>query len=197
VVVIRAPRDSAWVHHVVAVADEHQAQAVEPAAALDEGEAVAQDLARVQEVRQAVDHRHRGVGGELDQGFVGEGAGHDQVDEAIEIAGDVGDGLALAELDVVRRQVHSLAAELRHADLEGHAGAQARLLEDHRQRLAGEQGGALAGLEVALELRRQLQDLVDLGAAEPGEGEEVALHAASTRPRAPRRPPRPSRSAVA
>ena len=60
------------------------------------------------------------------------------VDIARQHARGVGDGLAAAELRAVALQHDRIAAELAHADLEGDAGAGRRLLEDHRQRLAGE-----------------------------------------------------------
>ena len=53
---------------------------------------------------------------------------------------DVLGGLALAELDVLGPEVDRVPAQLRHAGLERHPGAQRGLLEDHRQRAARERG---------------------------------------------------------
>jgi len=49
------------VRHVVGIADERDAQIIEPTMPLEQGEAVGQHLARVQPVRQPVDHRHGGA----------------------------------------------------------------------------------------------------------------------------------------
>ena len=67
-----------------------------------------------------------------------EGADHDGVDVAREHARRIGDGLAAAELHLLAGQHDGLAAELAHGDVERDARARRRLVEDHRQRLAGE-----------------------------------------------------------
>ena len=74
-----------------------------------------------------------GLRGELDDDLVRSGAHHDGIDEPLEVAGHVAHGLAGAQDDIVG-QVEGMPAELRHAGLEGDARAQARLLEQHRQR---------------------------------------------------------------
>ena len=81
---------------------------------------------------------------------VSEDAGHDEVDPAVEIPRDVGYRFALAELEVGRSQIDRVSAELNHPDLERDASAQARLLEDHRQRLACESRVRPAGLQLSL-----------------------------------------------
>ena len=169
------------VGHVVAIAEKGDAQAVQAAAAFDHGEAVTQHLTGVAQVGEAVDHRDLRVPGQRHKGLVGVGAGHDEVDPAIQVARDVVDRLALAEPDVAGRQVHGVAAELRHADLESHARAQARLLEDHRQALAGEQRRPLATLELPLQSGGQMQDFLELGTAQLAQVQEVSLHGDSVR----------------
>ena len=74
-----------------------------------------------------------GLGGELDDDLVRTRPRHDRVDEALEVAGDVADGLAGAH-DGVLGQVDRVPAELGHAGLERHPRPQAGLLEEHRQR---------------------------------------------------------------
>ena len=50
--------------------------------------------------------------------LVGEGADHDPLHHALEVLGDVVDRLALAEVDLGRRQVDREPAELLDADVE-------------------------------------------------------------------------------
>src|SRR3972149_419707 len=57
----------------------------------------------------------------------------------------VGDRLAAVELDVVSPEEERAAAQLEHAHLERHACARGGLLEDHRERLAGERGCVAVG----------------------------------------------------
>ncbi|MNZ19121.1 hypothetical protein D3C78_361450 [compost metagenome] len=100
---------------------------------LEEGLHVGQQLAGVQVVGQAVDYRHAGIGGELGEVAVGEGADHHRIDHPRHHLGAVGDRLAAAELGVARREEDRLAAELDHAGLEGNPGPGRGLLEDHAQ----------------------------------------------------------------
>ena len=71
---------------VVAVADVGEAQAVELAEALAQGEQVGERLAGVVKRGQRVDHRHLGPGGQLGDVLVGAGADHDRVEVAREDA---------------------------------------------------------------------------------------------------------------
>jgi hypothetical protein len=93
--------------------------------------------------RQAVDDRDRGPRRELHDDLVGAGPGHDPVHEPLEVAGDVAHGLAPAEHDALG-EVDRMAAELGHPGLERDARAQARLLEQHRQRAPLEGGSRAA-----------------------------------------------------
>ena len=92
---------------------------------------------------EAVDDRDGGLGGELQDDLVGTGPGHDAVDEPLEVAGDVADRLAGAH-DGVLGQVDRRTAELGHAGLERDPRPQRRLLEEHRQRPAGQRRRAHA-----------------------------------------------------
>ena len=122
---------------VVAVADEREHDATQVAEALADREDVGERLARMLAERQAVDDRDRGLGGQLDHDLVRPGPGHDRVDEPLEVAGDVAYALAGAHDDVLG-QVDRVAAELVHPGLERHPGPEAGLLEEHRERPAGE-----------------------------------------------------------
>jgi hypothetical protein len=89
------------VRHVVAVADVGQLAAFQlTPELLPGGEVVGHGLAGMREVAQTVDDRHAGVLGEIGDGLVREGAGHDPVDVTREHFGRVGDRLAATELDV-------------------------------------------------------------------------------------------------
>ena len=83
--------------------------------------------------------RHRGGGGEALERLVRVRADDDRVDEAGELARDVLGRLALADHELAAGGEERVAAELGHRDLEGHARAQAGLLEEHRQALPLEQ----------------------------------------------------------
>ena len=67
-----------------------------------------------------------------------ENADHDGVDIARQHARGIGDRLAAAELHFLPGEHDDVAAELAHRDIERHARARRGLVEDHRQRLAGE-----------------------------------------------------------
>ena len=126
------------VRHVVPVADVRELERGQLPELLAHREVVRQRLARVEEIRQAVDDGDRRVTGELEDRVVRERAGHDAVHVAREDAGRVRDRLAAPELDVARRQELCGPPELRHARLERDAGPRGRLLEDHREDLPGE-----------------------------------------------------------
>ena len=160
------------VGHVVAVADPGDALPFPGAEVLLDGEDVRHHLARVSEVREAVDHRDRREARQLlDLGMV-ERADHDPVDVAGKHAGGIRDWLTTADLDVLAGEEQGLAAQLVGADLKGNAGAGRGLGEDHRQRLAGEGGFPVPP---RLHARGELEKLLDLLAAEVRDLQEVAL----------------------
>ena len=70
------------------------------------------------------------------------------------------DRLAPAEPDVLPGQVHRGAAELGHADLEGDAGAERRLLEDQGLGVAGQRRPRLARLRPRFPVGRQAEELL-------------------------------------
>ena len=125
------------VEDVVAVADEREDDALEPAEPLLDREEVGQRLARMLAQREAVDHRDVCLGRQLHDHLVRTRPDDDAVHEPLEVVGDVADALARAE-DHVVGEVDGVPAELGHARLEGHPRAQARLLEEHREGPPGE-----------------------------------------------------------
>ena len=130
---------------VVAVADVGEVQAVDGAEALFEGHEVGDGLAGVLEVRERVDDGHVGVRGHLGDGVVREGAEDDDVHPALEVAGDVGDGLALAEGSVGLVDEDGVAADGVHRGLEGEARAQRGLFEEHDHLLGVERVAEVFG----------------------------------------------------
>ena len=148
---------------VVAVPDERQRQPAQVAEPLVEREQVGQHLARVLADREPVDDRDGRLRRELDDHLVRPRPGHDPVDEALEVVGDVVHALPAAEHDALG-QVDRVAAELGHARLERHARAQARPLEQHREGAPLERRVGVAPLprELVLELGRAREQHADL-----------------------------------
>ena len=118
---------------------------------LQKSEDVGQDLAGMELVGQAVDHRHSRVRGKALDLVLAVGADHHQVDHAADHPRAVLDRLGAAQLAVARGQVHHAAAQLVHAGLEAHPGAGRGLLENHRQRAVGQRMVLLVGLELLLD----------------------------------------------
>jgi hypothetical protein len=168
------------VGHVVAVADPRVLVLRDVAEVLADRQEVGEDLARVQHVREAVDHRHVSELRELLDVLVREGADHDAVDVPREDARGVSDRLAAAELHVSWREEQRVAAELIGADLEGDAGTRRSLHEDHRQRFSGERLVLVLPLAHAL---GEVEECVELFSGKVGNGEEVFSHWESSRAR--------------
>jgi hypothetical protein len=80
---------------------------------LDQGETIGEYLAGMLSIRQRVDDRNRGIGGERADRIVRERAGRDEIDPAREVSRDVADRFPLPEPDVAGRQVDGRASELR------------------------------------------------------------------------------------
>ena len=160
------------IRHVVAVADPRDALSVPAAEVLLDREQVGEHLAGVGQIGEPVDHRNRGVARQLFDLGVVERADHDPIDVTGQDPSRIRDRLAAADLDVLTREEESLPAELVGADFERHPGAGGGLREDHRQGPAGEWGLAIAPRFHAL---GELEELLDLLAAEIGDLEEVAL----------------------
>ena len=117
----------------------------------------------MKQIGQAVDDRHGRLVRQLDRGLMREGANHDQINRARNVARDILDRFALADTDIVRRQINRMATELRHAGLEGDARPQRRLLKYHRERLAAQVRMLESNLELGLEPRAERQQPVEFG----------------------------------
>ena len=104
--------------HIVAVAQPRDLQARQREAAFQDGLQVGDDLARVRCVGQAVDDRHAGIFGHLDDLGMIVGADHDRVAEPRQHARGIGDALAATQLHLAGFHDDGLAAELTHRDVE-------------------------------------------------------------------------------
>ncbi len=145
--------------HVVAVARPGDPPAFDRPAMFLVGHHVGHDLAGVRIVGQRVDDGNRRRVGEFEQAVMFLGADHDDVDIARQHPRGIGDRLVAAQLHFGAGQHDRLAAKLAHGDIEGDAGSRRRLLEDHRQHLAGKRRAGRAAL---------LRALAGLGVVENG-----------------------------
>ena len=166
---------------------------------LEHGEDVAHDLGRVVVVGQAVDDRHGGVRGQVEQGLVTQGSRLDGVDHAADDLRGVLDVFALAQVDFAGLEVKRVAAKFGHGHFEGNAGARGRLLEDHAQRGPGQQrwqGAQFVGALEQADERHQRQQLASIEvlrveemphARGPPPGRMARRYGANPTPRSPGR----------
>ena len=137
------------VGHVVAVSDPRHAQCIPVGAELFRGGGqVGQHLAGVEQVGEAVHHRHRSVTGELEQLPMGEGAYQKGVGVAAQDAGGVRHALAPAQLGLAVRDHDGVPAQLGHRRLGADARAGRALAEDHGQRPAFQRAPRLRGVRL-------------------------------------------------
>ena len=167
-------REEQRVRDVVAVADVRQHVASRPAQALPHGEEVRDRLARVFEVRQRVDHRHRRGRRQLFQPLLLERPEDDRVDVAAEDAASVLDRLSSAELQVRGGDDERVRAELGHPDLERDPGPRRGFLEHQRDRSPLQP--LAVGSRIGLQLPREIEDAEQLVRSEVVDGEVVAGH---------------------
>src|SRR5262249_27702284 len=143
-------------------------------AALPQREEVGQGLARVFEVAQRVDHRHRRVAGQALHGLVRVHARSDPVHPERENARGIGHRLARAEAALGAGKVDRAAAQLDDSDLEGHPRSERWLLEDQREGPPAQRRAAPAGFPALLERGRDAEEVLRPLAAQIRRREEVA-----------------------
>ena len=161
------------VTHVVAVAHVGEFQAAQPAEALLEREEIRERLARMIFVRKRVDHGYIRVGGELVESFLREDTRDDSLHPALEILGNVADGLALAQTRGGVIEKRGCATEIGDADLKSDARAQGGLLEDQHEDAAGQRGAV--AIRMRLHFRGEAKEIAQLRGAPFGSREEVSL----------------------
>jgi hypothetical protein len=160
------PRDGAAVeervrHVVEGVADVGQRQTLELPLALPHRHEVGQDLAGMRVVRQRVDDRHGRVARQRLDRLVLVQTRDDAIRHPGDDAGEVLDGLLLAERRALDRVVDRVPAELGHAHLEGDPRPKGRLLEQHQERLPAQGLPELPRLRLDhVRLVQQGEDLV-------------------------------------
>ena len=113
------------------------------------------------DVTEGVDDGDAGVAGEVVDGLLGEGAGDDAGDPAVEVAGDVFEGFASPDGGVVE---DGDAAELLDGEFEGDAGAEGGFFEKERDGLAREGVGVVGG--VGFDVCGEAEEVVELGEGE-------------------------------
>ena len=116
---------------VVAVAHIGHLQSAQAAESFLEREKIRERLAGMKAVGKCVDHRNDSIFRQLFNRFLLKDARDDSVHPALQISRHVRDGLALAQPRRGMIQKHRAAAHALHADLEGDARAQRRLLQNH------------------------------------------------------------------
>mmetsp|Transcript_62820 Transcript_62820/g.149651 ORF Transcript_62820/g.149651 Transcript_62820/m.149651 type:complete len:253 (-) Transcript_62820:51-809(-) len=148
-------------HVVLAVADEGELHVgIACRAVLHDRQKVREHLARVSVVVESVDDGDRRLLAELVHSHAGVDAGGHDIDVARDHAGRVEDRLLLPEGGVVQVVEDRVPAELHHAGLEGHAGAERGLLEKREEGAPLERGGER--VRVLLHGLGEVRDFEDL-----------------------------------
>ena len=117
-------------HIVGAVTEVGQPQSGQCALALGDGLQIGQHLARMELIRQCVDHRNRCGRGHLVEPILAEGPPDDRIDIPGEHPAGVGEGLVPTELSLAAVDDDGVPAELGDTHLEGEPGAGGVLVED-------------------------------------------------------------------
>ncbi len=128
---------------------------------LDDGEEIGQDLSGMVLVGKPVPYGHTGILGKGLDGFVSETTELDAVKHTAKDPSGVGDGFFLAQLDVVLAQVVGMSPFIGCSYHKGATGAGGSLFKDESDVLAFHIAGADAGILEALELSRQVQEVLD------------------------------------
>ena len=158
---------------VVAVSDVRDSQARERAEALAQRHRVGERLERMREIRQPVDDGDGGVLGELLDFLLLERPDHERGQEAGEDERRVAVRLAASELELRGGEEQRHAAELRDPDLERDASSRRRLVEDQPDGAAGENAQLGPARALGLELVREVEERLELGARPGGDAREA------------------------
>src|SRR5580765_432163 len=159
--------------NVVSIADVGELETAEGAEFFFESKKIGERLTRMKFIGERVDHRNAGVGGHFPEDFLLVDASDDSVNPAIEIARDIGDGLARAERGGSLRVVeeNDRAAHALDTDVEGDAGAQRGLFENQRDEFSRERGSVAA--RARFDVRRELEQISRMRGAPFRSGEQI------------------------
>ena len=160
---------------VVPVADPGEPPAAEPALpAFVHREQVGDDLARMLEVVERVDHGDRRGAGEFDLVRVFERPVDDRIDVAREHPGGVCDRLAPSELHIAAREVQRVTPEVVDRHLERRPSSGRRLLEDEGDVAPEQRRPPDPSAPVVLQALRAAEERTEL-AGDVGDRQQVAL----------------------
>ena len=121
--------------YVVAIADIRELHLAQIAKVFLEREEVRERLTRMFKLAQCIDDRHARVFREFFDRVMRIRAGDNGLHPALQVLGVVADRLALADARGAVIQIHSLAAQLGHADFKTHERAERILLKQQHNRL--------------------------------------------------------------
>src|SRR5713226_7639226 len=161
------------VANVVAVAGVGEFKATERAEFFFEREKIGKRLTGMKLVGKRVDYGDAGVGGHFFEDALVVNAGDDAMHPALEVARDIGDGLARAErrgrLCVVQK--NDGATHALDPDIESDARAERGLLKNQRDEFAVERGGVTD--RAGLDIRRKMEQVARVRGAPLRSGEEI------------------------
>ena len=160
------------VAHVVAVADPGHGLALDRATMLKKGLHVGQQLARVQVIGQAVDHRYARVGGKFGQGTVGESTDHHRIKHARLTWRSRRSARHAPVACRAAKERSPGRAELDHAASNG-SGAGRGFLEDHPQHAVFQRLEQYAAVTQVLELNASTDHADQLFGRAIHQGEKV------------------------
>ena len=143
--------------NVVAVADIGELESLHGAELFLECEEIGQRLAGMKLVRKRVDDGNGDVGSHFFEDALFVDARDDALHPLLEIASDVGNGLALAEARLGVVEEDHEATHALNADLKGDTSAQGRLLKDQGDVLVAQDGGETR--RTGLDVRGALQEI--------------------------------------
>ncbi|EKD39877.1 MAG: hypothetical protein ACD_75C00267G0002 [uncultured bacterium] len=150
------------VGHIVAIAHPGYMQGFDRSFLFDDGHDIAQYLTGMVQVRQGVNHRYRGVCGQLLDHFLAESPDHHAIDVARHDPGHIFKRLRSRQLGIAAGEKNNLAAETVHRRLERHPCPGGRFFEDQADSLAHQLPMDLAGLLFLLQFNRPVNETKQL-----------------------------------
>ncbi len=110
---------------------------------------------------------------------MGKNARHYEVDPSRQVSRHIRDALTSTQLNIGRRKINGMAAQLGHAGFKCHPGAQRWFLKYHSQGFTPEPFLFFALFQGGLQLFGEFEYLVDLAFVEIKHRRKVSLHVSS------------------